>query len=179
MCRFLQRDTCLVATELSGIVVHPTSDQCHMCSIHPSLPQGINSVTCSMARSKQVEAGLEPDSDLFECIKNDQLPISKEKLEASHAWWNKLHSLCLSPWSPKFAESYFKELCKTIPEYGCNCKDDFEEIVLYYPIMFDTYFNYFVSAWYVHNLVNTKLFKPWFLLKDAMIKYNYKEKYIG
>lgn len=25
-------------------------------------------------------------------------------------------------------------------------------------------------------MVNTKLFKPWFLLKDAMTKYNYKEK---
>jgi len=132
-----------------------------------------------MARSKQKEAGLEPDPDLFECMKNDQLPISKEKLEASHLWWNKLHNLSLTPWSHSFAESYFKELCKTIPEFNCSCKDDFEEILLYYPILFDTYTNYFISSWYAHNMVNTKLFKPWFYLRDAMNKYKYEEKCRG
>lgn len=179
MCNYLQRDICLVASKLSGINTSPTFAQCYECSSHPSSPQGINSVTCSMARSIQKEAGLEPDPDLFECMKSNQLPISPEKLLASHNWWNKLHGLFISPWSPRFALSYFKELCKTIPEFNCTCKDDFEEIVLYYPIVFDSYRNYFISSWYAHNMVRVKLFQPWFPLKDAMEKYNYREKQRG
>ena len=171
-CKYLFQGECVVASELAKLRCSPIPEQCLACSSHTSLPQRINGVTCSMARTAQIKAGLEPDPDLFECMQTEQLPISREKLEQSHKAWDALHSYYLPDWCSKTAERDYQIWVHTmIPEFGCNCKDDWEEITLYFPIVFERYMDYFVSCWYAHNLVNTKLFKPWFPLKDALKKY--------
>ncbi len=166
-----QQEFCHVASELAKLHVPATETQCNACNNHPTLPQRINGVTCSMARSYQIKVGLEPDPALTECVKNEQLPIAPEKLEAAHKWWHNLHTFSLHYWIPEQANNWYERQLDLIPAFDCNCREDWDEITLYYPIVFDRYIDFFISGWYAHNLVNTKLFKPWFPLKDAINKY--------
>lgn len=162
---------CHVATELAGIYCPTDDHKCQICSTHPTSPQRVNGVTCSMARKIQIDSGLEPDPKLTECVQTEQLPIAPEKLEAAHKWWNNLHYFRLDPWHCMRAKEWYLAQLDLIPSFDCNCREDWDEITLYFPIVFDRYIDFFISGWYAHNLVNTKLFKPWFPLKDAISKY--------
>lgn len=162
---------CHVASELAKLVVTVNPVFCEQCTKHPTLPQRINGITCGLARNAQIVAGLEPDPNLLDCVVNEQLPISIEKLEAAHYWWDRLHSFKLKHWNAFEAQNFYNNHVLEIPDFDCDCKQGWLEITKHYPIIFTSYPMYFISGWFAHNCVNIKLFKDWFPLEKAMEKY--------
>lgn len=158
---------CTVAEHLSKLIAKTTALHCEACTNHPT-PQGVNGVTCSLARSAQIEAGLEPDPVLFECIKLDKFPIDPAKLAAFHRHWEEIHSYKLDKWDETTVKEFYKDWCSRIPEVGCNCTDHWKNITDTYPIMFSTPWLFFYTTWYAHNILNESLFKRWMPLKEAM-----------
>lgn len=166
-CNHLQDNICLAATKIAGVYTKTTQESCQACSAHPFLPQSVNRVVCALARSAQIAEGLQPDPNLYACMKSDQMPIDPELLKAAHAHWFNLHTFALKVWLPDAARCYYKHWVETIPDFGCGCADHWKEITDKYPILFDRWIDYFISTWYAHNMVNMSLFKPWFPLKMA------------
>jgi hypothetical protein len=158
---------CHAATKISGIVVPLQQDMCQECAAHPFLPQSVNAIVCGAARLAQIQAGLEPDPKLFDCMKSEQLEVDPELLKAAHQHWFDLHTFALKSWQPEAVRCYYKHWVETIPEFGCGCAEHWKEITQIYPIVFDRWIDWFVSTWYAHNMVNLSLFKPWFSLKQA------------
>ena len=168
VCQYRIDDQCKVATSLALMPVIPSPWHCDACTKHLTLPQRINGVTCAMAYKKQKDSGLEPDPKLFQCIKTEQT-FNQEVLTFLRNKWKLLHTFKCKPWDAIYAKSWYESWLIDLPQFGCmSCSSHWDTITRQWPINFRSHSDYFFSTHYAHNIVNRKLFKEWYPIRQAI-----------
>lgn len=163
---------CKVATSLSMVKTPYTRDKCLACSTHPTTPQGINGVTCGMARLAQIRAGLLPDDKLTHCILTEQIH-SPEVLEFFHKKWEELHLYNPDNWDPLVIEYFVANWYSDVPIMGCSsCASHAEQAFRKYPIDTHSQRYYFIWSVNFHNEINKATFKPTLTIQQAAAYWN-------
>jgi len=91
-CIHVQDDICLLATKLSGIATQLSPEKCAACQ-RSFTPRSVNSVTCSMARTAQIDAGLIPSPKLLDCVYGE-LNGPGTELSLLLKWWQSSDGDC-------------------------------------------------------------------------------------